>query len=244
MENDRLDWLNALFAHPESPDAAKYDATKPRVVVLVSSADSKSCCAANFERTVFRSQKVVADAKKHFVPVRIDRSTYDGRALYAKFKLDSKKPAMLLLDEEGRFVAKTQLCCNPKEWHKSMTGTLGLVRAKAKYRPIATKKVARVREMIKEGQYASALRSIDKLSGKEKILTGDVRSAISKASKRVKNVAVKRIKAARRDEKSGRLDRALERFRSIEKDFSGYSKARDYARKAVRRIRAAQAESA
>jgi hypothetical protein len=100
MENDRLPWradFGGATAGSSDPGISVIgtELKMPRagLLLLVGAGDGMDCCAANFERAVFRDRDVVELAKSRFVSYRADRTSGAGLKMYAKLKLDSKKPA-------------------------------------------------------------------------------------------------------------------------------------------------------
>jgi len=76
-----------------------------------------NCCAANFERALFRYERAVKEFKG-WACYKVQVSSIDGEQLLAPYELRKDKPALLLLDAEGGLLHKQQLCVDPGKFMK------------------------------------------------------------------------------------------------------------------------------
>ena len=207
---------------------------RPTVVLMIGSGDSKDCCAANFERSVFRYGKVVEYAQKHFHACRVDRQSPEGEELYKEFKLDSKKPAVLVVDNDGKLLHKVQKCVQPPKVHKWMQGAVRAVRTKMLYSAKADKRLDKTAKLIREKDYGKALGLIDRLE--DELLLPQERKRTAKQQKALRRAALKELKLALRFEKGGETLTARDKYRKIRREFRRIPKAKSFAEQGLERV--------
>jgi len=256
MENDRLDWLTSYGSGygydgsyegtPASSATKKTGAKKdgdkkstkvqlPKLtlLLLLSGTDADDCCAQNFERTVFRDAKVIGTAKTFFTNYRLDRDG-EGARLVAKYKLEKKKPAILLIDEQGELAFKAQICSQPKKVHSAMCQLVTILKKKVVYSHRAEKRVQELWEVARKKRFSDALRQLDRIN--EKLLVPEVDAQVDKLERAIRKVAVKRLKRAERLEKAADLEAARELVRDVRKTFGRLPKIKAVADKMLARI--------
>ena len=231
MENTQLAWSDLGDGYGLEK---RLSSGKLGLVLLVSSKDKKHCCAMNYERTVFRSPKVVKYAKKGFVPIRLERSTGLGKQLYAKYDLLDKNPAVLVVDQDGDLLYKTQLCTEPRDCLKGLqTAVLMTVKRQA-YAPTVDRQLAITRDGINGKEYRDALVALGKI--KKNFLTAPLRKKVARYYKKLESDARKRLKVASRYEKKNALDRAGAIYREVSRSFSRMKKVKSRADAGLKRV--------
>ena len=232
MENTQLAWsdLGDGYGLDQRLSGGKLGL----VLLISSSSDSKHCCAKNYERTVFRSPKVVKYAQKSFVPIRLDRSHGTGKQLYAKYELLEKNPAVLVVDKDGDLLYKTQLCTEPRDCLKGMQTAMLLTSRRQAYAPKVNKRLAIAREGINSKEYRDALISLGRIN--KKYLTAPLRKKVARYYKKLESDARKRLKVASRYEKKNALDRAGEIYGEVSRSFSRMKKVKARADAGLKRI--------
>ena len=236
MENDRLAW-QSNYDPEQSTDERVLKGTglfKPQLILLIHGGDAKDCCAQNYERTVFRDQKVVDYAKKYFTSYRFDRGDSAGQAMYKKLKLEAKKPALLVMDDEGQMIFKAQLCQNPKTVHAAMRKTMASLKQKLVNSVKAEKKLASVQKLAQSGRYDQAIRSLSSI--KTKRVTTSVRDRIDSQKKALNAAALRRLKEGIALEKKRDYEGAMEIYEEVGKSFRRISKVKAYATKCIQRV--------
>ncbi len=231
MENTQLAWSDISSFAGLTSELGK---GKLGLILLVSGKDSKSCCAANFERTLFRAPKVVKYAKKSLAAYRLDRTHGAGKEFYAKFELKSTIPAVLVVDEHGDLLYKTQYCTEPRHCLTGMQVATLLTKKRAAYTPTATKKFKSAFKNIKGKQYRDALITLGKIN--KKYLTAPLTKKLDRYYKKVESDAKKKLKLARRYENKNDLERASEIYKDASREFSRLKKVRARARAGLKRV--------
>ena len=146
---------------------------KPILVLAYDGNLSKDCCAANFERAVLRYNKVVDLARK-FGCAKFERSAGITKELAGKFEIDPKKPVLMILDAEGGLLHMQQKCIDPKQYLKIMRSSFALNDRRVKFKQKYLAKHREARELMEKGEYARALRSLDRTLKKRNELLGSV----------------------------------------------------------------------
>ncbi len=232
MENTQLAWSDLGDGYGLDK---RLSGGKLGLVLLISSAsDAKHCCAMNYERTVFRSPKVVKYAEKSFVPIRLDRSHGLGKSLYAKYDLLDKNPAVLVVDSDGDLLYKTQLCTEPKDCLKGLQTAMLMTSRRQAYAPKVNKRLAVAREGINGKEYRDALISLGKIN--KKYLTAPLRKKVARYYKKLESDARKRLKVASRYEKKNDFGRASEIYREVSRSFSRMKKVKTRAVAGLKRV--------
>lgn len=170
FENDRVKWVkpSSETGKPILTARGKEDWSfrKPAVLVFLAATDGDSCCAANYERIVFRDRKVLAAAKR-FVTMRLDRASLKP-AVLKQFGVKKGKPAIRVTDCEGVVVAKFDLCANARDMVKAMIATLKRSKKKTKVARKMEDQFADVKKALAQPSYRQAaklLRRLKRLKG-------------------------------------------------------------------------------
>ncbi len=238
MENTQLAWSDLGDGYGLDK---RLSGGKLGLVLLISSGtDAKHCCAKNYERTVFRSPKVVKYAAKSFVPIRLERSKGLGKQLYAKYDLLDKNPAVLVVDKDGDLLFKMQQCAEPKDCLKGLQTAMLLTSRRQAYAPRVNKRLAIARDGINGKKYRDALISLGKIN--KKYLTAPLRKKVARYYKKLESDARKRLKVASRYEKKNALDRAGKIYREVSRSFSRMKKVKARADAGLERVAASRKE--
>lgn len=242
FENDRLKWKGSVQGDYVSGRESKFRVPKDKlgVVLLIGSADSKDCCAVNYERTLFRNEKVVKFAKEHAVSYRLDRGGYLGSQFYKKFSLSKKKPALLVLDHHGDLLYKLQLCENPKTVAKEFKSAQLLTRKREAAAGKNAKKVRAIKKLVKAKKYPQALTSMSRL--KPKALTLPLRKRLKAQQRAVFSLAKKKLRVARKLVKKKQYDRAISLYQGVAKQFGRLKSVKKKARAGLERARKRKAK--
>ncbi len=241
MENEQLAWRSDAVGISEIAKAARKEKGKVALVLLVSPSDGKDCCAANYERTLFRSPRLVKYARGGAVPFRFNRDHGIGRELYASFELDSKKPSVLALDLDGTLLYKTQRCTEPRDCLKGLAVARAISARKQAYAPKVEERLSKARKLINDRDYKKALESLSRIN--ESYLTATLKKKVARYHSKVFSDGKSRLRTARKYEKNGRLDSAERIYAEVARSFSRVKKLKDVARKGYVRVRQAQRES-
>ncbi|MDC3379260.1 hypothetical protein OAX78_03155 [Planctomycetota bacterium] len=149
FENDRLQWQTdsseggaAVLAERSSDVIAL---RQPAIVLFLAGQDSANCCAANYERIVFRDRQVLRLARE-FAQLRVDRTYVDDQTL-ARFEVTPQAPALLLLDNEGVVRGRFERCTNAAQVKDLMVLVLRASRAKARVAEDMNEQFERVAEL-------------------------------------------------------------------------------------------------
>lgn len=187
FENDRLKWVNPnsetgkpilVVQGPED-----FSLRRPAVLVFLASTDGGSCCAANYERIVFRDRKVVKLAKR-FVTMRLNRASTDKKVL-KRFKIKKKRPALIVTDNEGVIRARFDLCTNSRDVLKAMVKTLKASKRKAK----VARKVLRQFDDVKKALAQPSYRKAGQLLRKIRRVKGGPRAGEVRADRMLRELA-------------------------------------------------------
>lgn len=149
FENDKVTWIapesegaqGVAGARPSDDLAQK----TPGLFLFLSGQDTTSCCAANYERFVFRDRRVL-DLSRSFVTMRIDR-TGAPEELLQRLGVRREKPAIVLTDGDGLVRARFDACTSAKDVVEAMQVTLRAAALKARV-------AERARELFKEAAVA------------------------------------------------------------------------------------------
>ncbi len=247
-ENNRLDWKDGLpleeagDASPAPGSAAGTGtstgtAAPPPVLVLAYGSDmAKDCCAANFERTVFRT-KAVVDVARSFECVKVAYGTAAAGALGA-FELKPEKPAILLLDGERTLIHKQQSCIDPQKYFPIIREALSVHEKRMKGRDAFAAKLADARAKLEAEDCAKALKAVDGVLRKRAELTGRLlaEAARIKAALIAKGGAWMSEAMALRVE--GKLEEALRLLERVGRDFATVPELYKEATKAAIEVQA------
>jgi hypothetical protein len=117
FENDKVEWLppDSETAAPALAPRAEEELAqrRPTLVLFLAGRDGSSCCAANYERFVFRDRRVLELAQQ-FVTVRTDRSSLQPDEL-KRWGLTPERPAIVVSDGDGIVRARFDACTNSKD---------------------------------------------------------------------------------------------------------------------------------
>jgi hypothetical protein len=128
---------------------------KPAVLLFLSSDDAGNCCAANYERFIFRDRKVLKLSAAEFVTVRLNRASV-GAKLLGRFDVKRKKPALIITDGEGLIAARFDLCTSSNDVLKAMLGCLKTSRKKAKVALQMQERFEDVETFLKQRSFRAA----------------------------------------------------------------------------------------
>ncbi len=230
-ENDRLPWL-ALSVD----DAIKQEegTIRPILVLYYKSDMAKDCCAANFERIVFKDRSVVEFAKKF----KCVRTTEMSEGKIKQYGLDTKKPAIFLFDAEGGLLHKVQVCQNPRTYFRAMTSAFKLndTRMKLKKKYLALRKKAR--ENMGSEKYGVALRSIESMLKKRDLLAGSVLSMIQSDRKEIVSIGQQWLSDADKKRGDEELLEAYEMYKKIKKEFARLDSLGKDAERCAKQVKA------
>jgi len=157
---------------------------------------NKDCCAANFERALFRFESTVQEFQS-WACYKVEVGTAKAEEL-APYELRKDKPALLLLDAEGGLLHKQQLCVDPAKFLKVIESAKRLsdLRFKLKERHLA--KRAEARDRIDEQSFDSALRILDDLLSEREKLSGQVLTLIEEDRTKLAATAREKLEEANR----------------------------------------------
>lgn len=119
----------------------------PGLFLLLSGQDAASCCAANYERFVFRDRRVL-ELSRSFVTLRFDRAAAPDDLLQ-RLGVRREKPAIVLTDGDGLVRARFDACTSAKDVVEAMQQTLRVAAQKARV-------AERARELFDEAAAALA----------------------------------------------------------------------------------------
>ena len=122
---------------------------------------------------MLRYNKVVDLARK-FGCVKFERSAGISEELAIKFEFDPRKPVLMIFDAEGGLLHKQQKCIDPKQYLKIMRSSFALNDRRVKFKQKYLAKHREARALMEKGEYARALRSLDKTLKKRNELLGSV----------------------------------------------------------------------
>ena len=166
FENDRLPWRvgsseeGRPFLLP--PRDGELEFRQPAILVFVAARDATGCCAANYERFVFRDKKVVELTKQAFVAVRVDRAALGKEELEA-WGLKAAQPALLVTDCEGQVAARWDACTSASTVYPALLQVLRRSRTKLKVGEAQKKALEEVAELVATGAYREARHRLQRL---------------------------------------------------------------------------------
>ena len=156
--------------------------------------------------------------------------------IYRKFKLNKKKPAILLLDAEGGLIHKQQKSLQPKAFLKIMKSSIGMNAKRVKLRGRYVKIRNEVREQMDAKKYSKALREIDRALKKRDFLMGDVIAMLEGDRQEIAEIGRDMYNKAVGFQESDKLDEALDLFKEIKREFRRVEKLKDDASKGVKDV--------
>ena len=192
---------------------------KPILVYVYTSDMNDNCCAANFERALFRWEAAVKEFKD-WACYKVQVHSIDGEKELKPYELNKKKPALLLLDAEGGLLHKQQLCVDPGKFMKVIKSARRLsdLRFKLKDRHLA--KRSKAIDYIEKGSYDRALRILDDLLETPEKLSGHVATLIDEDRTKLTGVAQKQLEEAKSLADNNKLLDSYRLYKEIEKEFS------------------------
>lgn len=167
FENDRVTWSGGssetgrTFVVP--PPEADVEVRRPAILLFVSGQDGASCCAANYERFVFKDKKVVELAKEQFATVRADRGGLSEDELKA-WKLTRAKPALILTDSEGLIAARWDACTSASVVHAAMVQVLKRSRVKARHAEEQKKAFPEIEALLEQASFREARKRLERIA--------------------------------------------------------------------------------
>ena len=199
---------------------------------------SKDCCAANFERSVFRNRDVLEVASK-FTCVKYDMALEeikDGAGIIERFELNGLKPAILLLDAESGLLHKQQLCVNPPEYVKIIKSAYALNGVRVKMRVRFEKKERKARGQIEKGNFGDAHRLLSQIRVNRDKLLGSVSRQVDADLSLIQKSGQELLDEARRLEEGKQLIAARSLYKKVAKEFSRFPEMKLEAGRNARRI--------
>ena len=189
---------------------------RPILVLYYKPTMAKDCCAANFERVVFRDKVIVELASKF----KCVRTTEMSEQKIKQYGLDLKKPAIFLFDAEGGLLHKVQKCQNPRSYHRAMTSAykLNSTRMKLKAKYLALRK--RARSDMESEKYGAALRSIESMLKKRDLLAGSVLAMIQSDREEIVTIGTEWLSNANQMRDDQELLEAYDLYKKIKKEFA------------------------
>jgi len=142
--------------------ANTYQPAPLSILVLIGAGDAKNCCAANYERTVFKDRTVVGLASQHFVTLRLDRDQA-GSDLHQRLGLRTGAPALVVLDAAGGVAARWQECVNARDVVRVMRSVLKVSKKQAKAAADMTRRFAGVEAHLDAERWLEASRELSRL---------------------------------------------------------------------------------
>ncbi len=219
-ESSLLPWRKNATLH----DALHREqgAIQPVLIYLYSSSMSGDCCAANFERALFRSENAV-DQFQGWACYKIEVSTVQNVDELAGYELRKDKPALLLLDAEGGLLHKQQLCVDPNKFLRVIKSAKRLsdLRFRMKDRYLA--KRSQAQEQIEAGSYDQALRILDDLLDDREKLSGKVLTLVEGDRLEIATTARGKLAEASRLRENDELLTSYRLFQEVEKEFARIS---------------------
>lgn len=194
---------------------------------------AKDCCASNFERSVFRYDRVVG-AAKDFDCIKFSAS--GDSPIYRQFNLDKKKPAMLLLDAEGGLIHKQQKCVDPGKYFSVVRDAIELNRRRLDFRQKYMVQHEEIRNLIDGGQFDKALKQIDRALRKRELMMGDVERMISGAQQEVEQSGRAMFERAAELQDGKSYLAALDLFKQVKQEFARIDDLSDRAEARVREL--------
>lgn len=214
-ENDRLPWLDVTAL--ERVLKREEGNQRPMLLLVLTGSHAEDCCAANFERAVFRDQKVV-ELARNFDCYRLMTSA--GSDVYKRYDLsDPKKPALIALDAEGGLIHRQQLCVNPPAYLRVLRSAFKLNAKRVELHEKMLAEQRDIRASIDEQHFGTALRAIDKLLGRREFLLGSVAAQIERDRADVERLGQERLARASQLREERSLLAAYELYRSIQAEF-------------------------
>lgn len=214
-ENDRLAWMKA--SNLQKILNREEGNTRPLLVFLYSSGHADDTTAVNFERTLFRYDKIVKLAKG-FDCVKYQCT--GNSPMYKKFMLNKKKPAILLLDAEGGMIHKQQTSADPKKYLRVLKSSFALNSKRIDLRDKYAAKREEIREQIQAKKFAKALRTIEKTLKKKDFLMGDLQVMLEQDRSEIADIGEEMFDRANQLRENKEYKEALDLFRTIKKEFA------------------------
>ena len=212
-ENDRLPWLSGSLTQAVRQEEG---ATKPILVYVYDGGMAKDCCAANFERAVFMYKPIVDLAKKF----KCTKVAGMEDPMIKTFKLNKKKPAILLLDAEGGLIHKTQDCQDPRRYLRVVKQAYSLNGKRMKLKESFMAMRHEARKAIDKKDFNAALKKLEKMMKKEELLTGHVRSLIATDRATIVETGEEMLLKAKTLRDNKKLLDAYDLYKQVSKDFS------------------------
>ncbi len=232
-ENDRLSWLKEI-------DLAKFlkremGARTPMLLFVYGSGMTKDCCAANFERALFRNEEIVELSRK-FHCLKYNASGTPEGSLLEPYKLNPRKPAILLLDAEAGLLHLQQACANPPDYVKFMRQALQLndVRASLFSKHMASYRAAH--DLVVSKQYGKALKELNALRGRRDQIMGSVQVLVEADLAELSKAAEEMLSEAARLESENQLVGSMRLFKKVAEDFVSQPEIGQKAGREARRI--------
>ncbi len=147
------------------------------------------------------------------------------------FDLKAKKPALLLLDAEGGILHKQQLCVDPKKYLKIMKSAAFLKAKRIKLRDRYLKLRRDARTEMTNGEYAKALRTLERMLKRRDMLTGHVLALVESDREELEAIGEDLLDRANQLRDDRQLLDSYELYKQIDKEFA---RLRSLSRKADR----------
>ena len=157
-----------------------------------------------------------------------------GAEALARFDLDPKKPAILLLDAESALLDKQQLCVNPPDYEKRIKKAFHLNGRRVDQREKFAKQERKIRRAIEEEEFDKALRRIEGLLKKRDQLIGSVLFQVERDLADAESKAKELLDKAAKLEEENKLLASREIYKKVKKEFERIPEAHLLASKRVR----------
>jgi len=179
---------------------------------------NEDCCAANFERALFRYESTV-EAFQSWACYKVEVGTTQPDEL-AAYDLRKDKPALLLLDAEGGLLHKQQLCVDPAKFLKVIESAKRLSDLRFRLKERHLSKRAEARDFIEDQSYDRALRILDDLLSEREKLSGQVLSLVEEDRTKLAATAREKLDEAGRLRSENQLLESYRLYEQIEKEFA------------------------
>lgn len=216
-ENNRLSWVDPGVEGPSlAPGSAEAPREKPRLVLIYSGDMAKDCCAANFERSVFRYRPVV-QAAAGFECFKI---VYGGETgIFEGIELEAAKPAIVLIDGEGALLHKQQRCVDPKAYLATLRQALEIHERRNAKRESYTARRLEAREKAAGEEYRKALQILDGILAKQVEVARSVLKAVEADRAALVKTGKASLEEAAKLRKEGEIEEAKRLYSKLRNDF-------------------------
>ncbi|HIA28049.1 MAG TPA: hypothetical protein EYN79_08040 [Planctomycetes bacterium] len=232
-ENEILEWIRGgTLGHALQREEGSM---RPVLIYLYRSDMNENCCAANFERALFRYQPTVR-AFARFACYKIESRTVKEKGLLEQFDLRSDKPALLLLDAEGGLLHKQQLCVDPKKFLRVISSSVRLSDLRVRLKSSQLAQRTKAQKLVDEDRFNDALRIYERLGRKPEALGGHVERLVTNDLNEIEEIAHNLLAEAGQMHEERKLLQSYRLYREIEKEFSRLAEASMQAKRHARAL--------